>query len=392
MKSISFHVIDLFWSFAFLSFPFFYLKYIYTFLYLNEGHWEVLVGQLFYFVSSVLWIFIFFLFLSKFRLRRPILFNSESLHSVCSFSFNCRLRYIFLFFVTSFIILIAIAFFGVGVQVLFSDPREFYQYGRKGLGVFYAISMTLFAMAVVSGFMRLVSRNIVDNIIFFIFCVLFSLLFGQRMIVVQLFVCFLFFLAAVKARYVRPYILFIFCVFGTVSISHFLSSFSFMSEIIRIHFPHTSLSLDVYEDLNNGVINFFWGQIYLSSFWEFVPRVIVPEKPFEYGKLLLNAVYFPGSAEATHTPAFAPFVWWYADWGWPGVMLSGLSFNSFTISYMLHKMLSRDRVKALSMIMPSLFLVIGPGYMNFFPAFLVFVSIYFIYRVNLSAFRSIHIN
>jgi hypothetical protein len=66
------------------------------------------------------------------------------------------------------------------------------------------------------------------------------------------------------------------------------------------------------------------GAAFLSSLWGLVPRSIYPDKPYEYGVLLLHAQLFPGMAEKGSTPGVAPWTLAYMDLGVFGAVLAGL--------------------------------------------------------------------
>ena len=60
------------------------------------------------------------------------------------------------------------------------------------------------------------------------------------------------------------------------------------------------------------------GQIFLTSFWSFIPRAIFPNKPFAYGNMLILEKFFPGMAETGHTPSFGLYLDKLIDFGWIG--------------------------------------------------------------------------
>jgi hypothetical protein len=74
-------------------------------------------------------------------------------------------------------------------------------------------------------------------------------------------------------------------------------------------------------DLMNGDM---LGAAFLSSLWGLVPRGLYPDKPYEYGVLLLHAQLFPGMAEKGSTPGVTPWTLAYMDWGVLGAALAGL--------------------------------------------------------------------
>jgi hypothetical protein len=65
------------------------------------------------------------------------------------------------------------------------------------------------------------------------------------------------------------------------------------------------------------------GAAFLSSLWGLVPRGLNPDKPYEYGVLLLHAQLFPGMAEMGSTPGVAPWTLAYMDFGVLGAVLAG---------------------------------------------------------------------
>jgi hypothetical protein len=85
-----------------------------------------------------------------------------------------------------------------------------------------------------------------------------------------------------------------------------------------------------YTDYLRGQTSFFWGEIAWTSYASYIPRGFWPDKPVVYGILLVNEIYYPGQAELTNTPAFGGAVEYFADFGVPGVALSGL-FSSISV-------------------------------------------------------------
>ena len=74
---------------------------------------------------------------------------------------------------------------------------------------------------------------------------------------------------------------------------------------------------------------YHYGGVTLSGLWYYVPRGLYPEKPYEYGIMLVHRVLFVGAAETGNTPGALPWIAIYMDFGVLGVYLSGV-FSSFT--------------------------------------------------------------
>jgi len=73
-----------------------------------------------------------------------------------------------------------------------------------------------------------------------------------------------------------------------------------------------------------GEFGYHLGSAWLSSLWGFVPRAVAPEKPYEYGILLIHQVLFPGAAAEGHTPGILAWALPYLDFGVAGVFVSGV--------------------------------------------------------------------
>ena len=69
---------------------------------------------------------------------------------------------------------------------------------------------------------------------------------------------------------------------------------------------------------------FQYGKGWLSSFWFYVPRALYPEKPLEYGPILIQKVLLPGAYEGGYAPGFLNWSLSYLDFGWLGVFVAGV--------------------------------------------------------------------
>jgi hypothetical protein len=74
---------------------------------------------------------------------------------------------------------------------------------------------------------------------------------------------------------------------------------------------------------NHDAISDLSGSGLLSYFWSFVPRFLVPGKPFEYGPVLISSYLFPGAAEEGYTPAYLEWALAHLDFGVVGVVVQG---------------------------------------------------------------------
>ena len=77
---------------------------------------------------------------------------------------------------------------------------------------------------------------------------------------------------------------------------------------------------------------FFPGEILLSNIWTYLPRFIYPDKPYEYGQVLINSILFPGAAQQGQTPGLLYWSSFYVDFGFIGVFCFGLLRGVFDSS------------------------------------------------------------
>jgi hypothetical protein len=166
-----------------------------------------------------------------------------------------------------------------------------------------------------------------------------------------------------------------------MTINFFGSLSSFDIGEIFAYFDYYKNSAMFYETFFNDRIKLFFGQIYLSDFWGVVPRALVPSKPYAYGITLVNEYFWPGAAEATHTPAFGGPVAYFADFGIIGVVFFSL-FNpvKFITYFFLGQLLKHynyGNIKDHPVLLSLFILFVAPVFlMNLlFPANLIFFII-----------------
>ena len=87
---------------------------------------------------------------------------------------------------------------------------------------------------------------------------------------------------------------------------------------------------------------YFDGEAAISSLWYFLPRSLFPEKPFEYGALILHSELFPGMAAMGHTPGILPWLGSYIDFGVFGLIMFAIVSGSFSRAAYFEFTRSRD--------------------------------------------------
>lgn len=161
------------------------------------------------------------------------------------------------------------------------------------------------------------------------------------------------------------------------------------------YYPNAAM---FYADYFSGALQLFDGQIFLSSFWEYVPRGLFPEKPYVYGILHVVEIYFPGGAESGNTPAIYGGVPQFADFGIIGVLIFALVnlgplFYFVGLRYALVEgaLLSPDGLSGRSIII--CLLLFSPVFGVFLPAGLVALLLIFslcfiqFIRIIISSFK-----
>jgi hypothetical protein len=107
------------------------------------------------------------------------------------------------------------------------------------------------------------------------------------------------------------------------------------------YFDYFKNAADYYRGYLNNEVALFHGEVAISSLWAYVPRVIWPDKPFIYGILHVNEIFFPNLAASSYTPAFGGAVEQHADFGVIGVVIFGffspLAISTGLLSYLIFR-------------------------------------------------------
>lgn len=91
------------------------------------------------------------------------------------------------------------------------------------------------------------------------------------------------------------------------------------------------------EELNKPGHSLYYGKIYLSTYYQFIPRIIWPGKPTAYGFATLNYDFLPEYADFNYMPSFG-LGQYYADFGLLGAFCSGFATGIFrSLAYSIFK-------------------------------------------------------
>lgn len=94
------------------------------------------------------------------------------------------------------------------------------------------------------------------------------------------------------------------------------------------------------EKFENNKHALYYGEINLSSYYKFIPRIFWPDKPVAYGFAILNYDFLPEFAAANYMPSFGLGTL-YADFGMASIIIGGV-MAGFIRRYCYNIMLSSN--------------------------------------------------
>lgn len=339
-------------------------------------------GLYFAFLMSImnmaiqLFLIIFYLKLKVFRSFSIELCNGKKKIAQANFE---KLKVIFLVLALVFFLLLAVRS-GVFLK-WFIDPREAYINNRVGNGIFYALSINFLSLSIFFSFFQ--RMNLKKLILRFIFYSILLYLYGSKGLYINIFI---FFLIAVW-RIDSKNLIKVMTPSGLIII--FLVLYNFNSNLSSISFQQVSAYFDYYfnaaayyDDFFSGIHTLNYGKIFLSSFWEYIPRGIYPEKPFVYGILNIVEYYYPGGPESGNTPAFAGQVFEFADFGIFGVIFYsifniGLIFKAiFFLAVYRSGVVNKDKFSLNELLI--LIYLFAPSFGIYTPSILFFILLFIV--------------
>ena len=210
-----------------------------------------------------------------------------------------------------------------------TNSRQAYAAYRIGVGPTYALSLMFLYLALIFSLfairldlpLKRIIINIVLRVLFFSF---FSYFLGSKGYIISVATVGLLFYNY-NVQPVRPkfVILFAFMILATlVALLLVQGSASGSEDVVSYadYYQNTSEFLRRFPEFGGHR----WGEVMITDLWGYAPRALFPNKPYEYGQLLLNKVLFPGATELGYTPAFMVWTPAYLDFGLPGVIITGL--------------------------------------------------------------------
>lgn len=256
------------------------------------------------------------------------------------------------------------------------NPRDGYQFYREGAGLWYSLAIIFLGINSVILFIYRIKK--IKTFIFYslLYCYLWYLFGGKAYILAYFTLLLLATTINFEPKFSKRFFkLGIFGAFILILLLFFNSGISgTISESfdsIFTYFDHYNYSTLFYQDIFVSKFDLFYGKIFLTNFYKYIPRAIFLEKPFAYGPVLLNEIYLPGLAELGHTPEFGGQASYFADFGVLGVVffnLIDLNFLFKTFFYTLVLKYANQKHKIYSS------LYFAPLVFSFSPAFSQFIS------------------
>lgn len=247
-----------------------------------------------------------------------------------------------LLYILSFAILAQYSF---GIINWILNPREGYQYHRNGVGVMWALSISFLSIACTL-FLLYIDSFWKSSLAFgfILYCVF---LLGSKALLLDFMSFFMVILWLKKNPYLgKIFIIGVPFALGIMILNFMQSISEFELESVFSYFDYYLNSAQYYQAYFEGDLPLFKGKIMFSNIWSIIPRGVFSDKPYVYGILHVNEYFFPGAAEATHTPAFGGPVAFFADFGIFGVLVLSL-FNpsTFLFYYFYNSLLDNFTIK-----------------------------------------------
>jgi hypothetical protein len=265
---------------------------------------------------------------SRLRITRklPSIIPLMGTYQLCDFRRFYRI--FFLFYAIAFLLL-AIKTGGLGAWL--SDIRGSYIEKRDGNGVFYAAAVSFLSISYFfKGIYSQQSLKFALHSLFF-FGAIYIL--GSKGFILQFIIFFMIILLRQgQVNIKRQLLLGLPFALGLMLVNFTSQQESFEFTSVAEYFNYYPNAAMYYQDYFLGQIRLFEGKIFLTSFYEYLPRALFPDKPYVYGILHVVELYYPGGAESGNTPAFYGGVQQFADFGIAGVIFFSL-FNWTPLVY-----------------------------------------------------------
>ncbi|WP_315012162.1 hypothetical protein [Capnocytophaga leadbetteri] len=364
----------------FISFPVLVTKtFVGPFFILKEGLFDTWF-QYAIFMTNIYLLGEYILILITIEKCKKSFFINESLLKKIRIIKIKRVRMIIssLFFIFLFLLCFLLLSKDFGVLNWIINPREGYQFHRTGVGHWYALSLlflsTSYAIA------ALYSKKILHLIFITFVYILFAYLLGSKAVILSFVTFFMIVLWFRRSKHFTTILYFTLPLGFTVMLLNFNPKDA-MSVVE--YFDYYVNSAMYYKAYFGNQIDLFYGEVWATGFYQYIPRGLFPDKPHVYGFLLVNEHFYPGAAEATHTPAYGGPVFYFADFGVIGVILAAfLNINvvlQTILYYVFYKNTNIMDIRYNSNRLYIFIWLLAPSFMEYFGSISV-ILFYFIIK------------
>lgn len=331
----------------------------------DEGfQFAVLMGNL-QVLMQVFGVLFFYLLFASMRVEGLVPFKRIDLSS----RDLRRAQFLFLLIYLFAMLFLAGSEFGIVNWLI--NPRAGYQLYRSGQGHWYALAVSSLCVSFV---LALLAKPVPRSVLWVTFSYLFFGYFlGSKGTLLSIFTTAVIFLWFMGWKYLGRVIwVGVPIIFSLLLLNLFLAlSDGFDLQSVLEYFDYYKNAADYYRGYISGEVPLFWGDVLWSSFWGYVPRAVWPDKPFVYGILLVNEIFYPGQAELTNTPAFGGAVEQFADFGVAGVVVqSFFSSQSLTTALFLYLIFNRPGLSFRRISLATVMLLLvqyGAAFGSYFP-------------------------
>jgi hypothetical protein len=176
-------------------------------------------------------------------------------------------------------------------------------------------------------FFKLISRQKFTIGFFLLFPLVFF--YGSRFVILDFIIYLCVFLEQFKNVGVKKIV--IACLIGAL----FIGAYTYFQFSARYSMREHLISyFDIYKNQSyvinkfiGGELEYYYGEIYFSSYLKFIPRILWEDKPKAFGFAILNYAIFPEQASQGYMPSFGLGTL-FADFGFFSVVFTGL-INGF---------------------------------------------------------------
>jgi len=300
-----------------------------------------------------------------------------------------------IFFFLFLLNLLAVASAEFGVLNWLINPRQGYQLYRAGQGHWYILANSTLAVSFVLAL--LAKPNAKSMLLTTVVYLFFGYFLGSKSVLLAMFITTLVFLWFIRWHHLGKIV-----IIGTPIVFSLmiLNLYLALGDGIELqslvtYFDHYKNGADYYRAYLNHEINLFYGDVFFSSLWSYVPRAFYSEKPWVYGITIINEIFYPGQAELTNTPAFGGGVEQFADFGIFGVIIFGFFSSKAILTGIISDFIFRKPGTTLKHItLPTVMLMLiqyAPGFGGFLPSglyILLLVMILLLLRIMASFYKS----